>query len=44
MKIVDTVKYNEHQWKICPGLKVIAPFKGEVDGVHKKYVFHCDKT
>lgn len=40
-KILDVVKYNDHNWKICADLKVIALLRGMQTGYTKNMCFMC---
>lgn len=40
-KIIDLVKYNEHNWKICCDLKVVALLRGMQTGYTKNMCFMC---
>lgn len=41
-KILDSVNYNDHQWKICCDLKVVAMLCGLQSGYIKHMCFLCD--
>lgn len=40
-KILDVVKYNDHNWKICGDLKVITLLRGMQTGYTKNMCFMC---
>lgn len=40
-KIIDLVKYNDHMWKICADLKVVALLRGMQLGYTKNMCFMC---
>lgn len=40
-KIIELVKYEEHQWKICADLKVITLLRGMQTGYTKNMCFMC---
>lgn len=40
-KIIELVKYDEHQWKICADLKVITLLRGMQTGYAKNMCFLC---
>lgn len=40
-KIIDRINYNDHMWKICADLKVIALLKGMQTGYTKNMCFMC---
>lgn len=40
-KIIDLVEYDDHQWKICADLKVVALLRGMQTGYTKNMCFMC---
>jgi len=40
-KIIDLVQYNDHKWKICADLKVMALLRGMQTGYTKNMCYIC---
>jgi len=41
VRLIDVLKYNEHQWKICGDLKIISMILGQQAGYTKYPCFLC---